>query len=657
MEREADDRVADLERQLEAVRADNERLRCALNEAERQRDAMHRFLDTPAIAITHLGRDGTVLSINERGARNLGGCPSDFEGKSIFDLLPAQAEQARQRIEHTLETGEPLTAESMVKLPAGERFFRSTYCPVLDDHKRPVSIQLVSQEITELKRIEQVLEATEGRLAGILEHAPHFIAVLDLDGSIRYINRTTESDMAKVLGSHASSYFPSSFVQPFQDAFRQVLETARPQLIEIEDRNGRHCEVRLAPSLRHGQVHQVLAFALDISERKQAEERERRLEAQVQHSQKLESLGVLAGGIAHDFNNLLVGILGNAQLAQRERESQSIDDHLQCITQAAQRAADLCRRMLAYAGHGRITLGPVHFSSLCLETLDLLRASVSKRARLRSDCPSELPLVEGDSTQLRQVVMNLLTNASQALGGDDGDIVLCCGVMDCDESYLAHAYLNEALDVGRYVYVEVTDNGCGMDRETQSRMFDPFFTTKESGSGLGLAAVLGIVRSHRGAVRVDSALGRGTTVRVILPAAHVADVQASAPAPLLQASACTILVVDDETMVRAVAKRVLEQADHRVLVAADGVEALELFDEDPSAIDAVLLDLSMPGMDGRQTLAELRARDPRLPVVLASGFSAAADERAWADDPATHFIGKPYNIDALLTALHRALAR
>ena len=261
-----------------------------------------------------------------------------------------------------------------------------------------------------------------------------------------------------------------------------------------------------------GEVRQVLAFAVDITERRAAQQRERDLEAQVLHAQKMESLGVLAGGIAHDFNNLLVGVMGNAELALQAPTAAIAEERIQDIVQASQRAADLCRQMLAYAGRGRLRREVVGVHSLSLEILDLVRASFSKRVRILCECEEGLPTVEGDATQLRQVVMNLLTNASDALGDEGGDIVLRCGMTTWDGTG-AEGEARDRPVAGSYVFIEVSDTGCGMEEDTRRRMFEPFFTSKQLGSGLGLSAALGIIRRHGGIV-VDTAIGQGTTVRV-----------------------------------------------------------------------------------------------------------------------------------------------
>lgn len=607
------------------------------------RAALQAILDTSVLAITHFRRDGTILMINATGARNLGGVPSELVGRNVFDLLPELADQTRERIARAFEGGD-FAVETGVRLPGGERWFRSTYRPIRDADGAPLSVELVSQDVTELKRVEQVLEATEGRLASVLEHAPHIVVLLDLAGVVRYVNRVPEGyTVEQVVGSPGVDHlFPDSAEQLLR-SFARVRETGTPDLIEVEDRTGRSWEVRLAPVVRRGKIHQFIAFVVEVTERKRARERE----ALVQHAQKLESLGVLAGGIAHDFNNLLVGILGNAELLSRRTTDPVDRARLENVVRAATSAAGLCRQMLAYAGRGEVAPEGVDLSRLAAETLDLVRTSISTHARLVCTCPEGLPLVEGDPSQLRQVVMNLLTNASDAFDGRDGSIALTCGVADVDPEH-----------EGRRVYVEVRDTGRGMDAETRRRMFEPFFTTKQLGSGLGLSAVLGIVQGHRGALHVESEPGQGTTIRVSFPeAAPGVRAGRTESRSSLPVRTGRILVVDDEPGVRTVAGEILKSSGHRVSLAAGGAEALERYDADPLGIDGVLLDVTMPGLDGREVLAELRRRSPALPIVLTSGFLPSPDERAqWACDPATRFLAKPYSLDTLVEAFEDLLA-
>ena len=405
------------------------------------------------------------------------------------------------------------------------------------------------------------------------------------------------------------------------------------------------------------------ALQAEIIERELAEEERRKVQVKLLHAQKLESLGVLSGGIAHDFNNLLVGILGNAGLALQDLPDDSpVGETLREIETAALRAADLTRQLLAYAGKGQFFIGPLNLSILVEEMANLLATAVAKNARLDFRFPEALPTIDADATQLRQVVMNLITNASEAIGTASGTIGVRTGVMEADRGYLTDAHLGSGLRAGPYAYIEVQDDGHGMHPATQARIFDPFFTTKFTGRGLGLAAVLGIVRAHRGAIRVTSAPGRGTTIRALFPTGEappgIGESLVPDPAtPAVEERGGTILVVDDEETVRVVARRILQARGLTVRLAGGGVEALHILREDPSAIDLVLLDLTMPDMSGAMTMQELLRIRPDLKVVLSSGY--AQEEAVPTVDvtaAATAFIQKPYRPADLIATILRALA-
>ncbi len=392
--------------------------------------------------------------------------------------------------------------------------------------------------------------------------------------------------------------------------------------------------------------------ALALSRAQMAADRER-LEAQVQHAQKLESLGVLAGGIAHDFNNLLVGILGNAGLALLELGPDSpARARLEEIEASAQRAADLTRQMLAYAGRGQLVWGRVDITALVEEMATLLARVISKKARLTLSLANRLPAVTGDATQLRQIVMNLITNASDALGDQVGTIAVSTGVVEADRARLSAMYLDDQRRPGRYVVVEVSDTGAGMSPDVRARIFDPFFTTKVAGRGLGLAAVLGIIRGHKGGIEVDSEPGKGSTFRVLLPEAPGAEAAAAAPtpsAPGTHAPGQRVLIVDDEESVRSVARAVLERAGFTVLEAESGEQALALVQEGTQP-DVLLLDMTMPGMDGTSTLEAVRRVLPDMKAVFSSGFSQPATASAGLRS-GTAFIQKPYRPADLVAAI------
>ena len=408
----------------------------------------------------------------------------------------------------------------------------------------------------------------------------------------------------------------------------------------------------------NGRVVGASKIARDITDRKRAEEQQRRLEEQLQQAQKLESLGVLAGGIAHDFNNLLVGILGNAELVldgmpANVPQRQAVER----IRRSANRAADLTRQMLAYSGRGRFLVEPLDLSARVREMSELLNSSMSKSVRVQKDLAEDLPRIEADAAQLSQVIMNLITNASEAIGDDGGTVVLRTGVVDVDATYLAGAIVGADAPSGKYAYFEVCDSGCGMDEETIARIFEPFFTTKFTGRGLGLAAVLGIVRGHHGAIRVESRPQRGTTVRVLFPVAgETAHTHASYPhGPLQPNGAGTVLVVDDEEDVRSVARHVLEQAGFAVLLAEDGRVAQDVFRRHADDIDVVLLDLTMPHAGGEVTLEEIRRVRHDVAVVISSGYTAEDVSQRFTGTQLSGFLQKPYTAAALTGIVRTAM--
>lgn len=449
-----------------------------------------------------------------------------------------------------------------------------------------------------------------------------------------------------------------------QDAVARALETQ--SVYEVDHRvvlpDGRvrfiHERAELVMDAATGKPLKFVGTAQDVTERKQAEDERRRLEAQLLQAQKLESLGVLAGGIAHDFNNLLSSILGYADLALHELPAASPTRHL--IGEAvngALRAAELTNQMLAYSGKGRFVVEPVHLAQVLDDMSRLLQMSISKKCALTYNLVPDLPVVEADATQLRQVVMNLVINASEAMGETGGVIAISTGVRHCDRAYLSETYLDENLPAGAYVYLEVADTGSGMTPETRARIFDPFFTTKFTGRGLGLSVVLGIVRGHGGAVKVLSEPGQGTTFRVLLPASAM-PAQAAAQreaGPKEWRGSGTVLVVDDEDMVRDLTRRMLESLGFTVLTAADGEEGVAVFRREDGRICLVLLDMSMPRLDGEETLREMRRIRANVPTILCSGYNEQTATSRFAGIGPSAFIQKPFRYDSLAAVVRRVL--
>ncbi|NLI78882.1 MAG: PAS domain S-box protein [Candidatus Riflebacteria bacterium] len=439
-------------------------------------------------------------------------------------------------------------------------------------------------------------------------------------------------------------------VRGYSDVYEKELRCLDGAVIPVEVRTLVVRDSSGAPSA-------TWAIVRDVRERRHAEEERQRLERQMQHAQKLESLGVLAGGIAHDFNNLLMVTFGHLDLLRRQLDPASQAHwNLQEIEKASRRAADLCQQMLAYSGKGRFEVKAVDLAEVIRDLVIMLEVSVSRKALLQFDLAPALPPVAADVTQIRQVVMNLVINASEAMAGRNGVIRIATGVTDCDQEFLASTWLDEHLPAGPYLWLEVADNGSGMDPLTRSRIFDPFFTTKFAGRGLGLAAVLGIVRGHRGAIQVESEPGHGTTFRIFLPTLRQATQQASplGPAPDWRGSGI-ILLVDDQETIRSVGTALLQGLGFSVVTAADGVEALEILAAAPDRFVLVLLDLTMPRLDGVETFQAMVQRGLRVPVVMVSGYTEQeVSGRLGAVRPAG-FLQKPFQQAGLTAVLSRLL--
>ncbi|MEW6775137.1 MAG: CHASE domain-containing protein [Bdellovibrionota bacterium] len=414
-------------------------------------------------------------------------------------------------------------------------------------------------------------------------------------------------------------------------------------------------EQQLAASLSD-----IVALVLAQWERRREEQARLALERKMVDSQKLESLGILAGGIAHDFNNLLMGVLANASLALLEAPPSSpLRESLRQIETAARRASDLTRQLLAYSGKGRFVVERISLNQVIEEMADLVRITVSKNAALRQELAPNLPPIEADTTQIRQVIMNLLLNASEALGGKGGTISLVTSSVEATREYLEESFSAPGLPAGRYVSLEVSDTGAGMDAETRSRIFDPFFTTKSTGRGLGLSAVLGIIRGHKGALKVYSEPGQGTTFRILLPAADGALSRTTPETGGKKAAALggLALVIDDEEIVRTTTDRMLRWIGFEVLSAPRGVEGLSLFRANQGSLAVTLLDMTMPGMSGIDVFKEIQRIQPGATVVLMSGYNEQDAISRLAGRGLAGFLQKPFTAQELAEKLRQVLGK
>jgi PAS domain S-box-containing protein len=523
----------------------------------------------------------------------------------------------------------------------------------------------IFSNVLERKRAEEELRESGERYRSLADTAEDFIFLVDRHLKLAYTNPAG----LRVLGRPAEDAFGKSLKEIFpglptvsEERLTAVLDGERPAPIErlfSFPGGDRWLSTRLVPVAdAEGGVTAVMGISRDITERKRAEEERRKMEAQFQQTQKLESLGLLAGGIAHDFNNILTSLLGNVDLAIDELPSHSqIRPLLVDVQKGGRQAANLSRQMLAYSGQGIFVIEDIDINALVHEMSSLLESAISKKVGLSTELSADLPAVRADATQLRQIVLNLVSNATDAVGDKGGLVRLRTHATDYDSARLEGACTGSKLVEGRYVTIEVTDTGCGMDDETKDKLFEPFFTTKSTGRGLGLAVVQGIVRGHKGAILVDSELGKGTTFKVLLPTLDhpAAPVEARTKEETGSCGTGMILVVDDEEMVREVAGRILERLGFSVLMASDGVEAINIFRERHDEIACVLLDLKMPNMDGKETFDEMRRINDDVPVILCSGFTEQYSTEQFVDGGLAGFIEKPYGREAVRDKLREVL--
>ncbi len=483
------------------------------------------------------------------------------------------------------------------------------------------------------------LSARNAELAAIFEAFPDLLFELADDGTILSYRAGRADDLyvspSEFLGKKMHEVLPAEPAEGLRAAHERVLAGQRlassEYSLEVAGQTKRF-EARFV-SKAHGVT---IAVVRDLTELRREQDERRQLDVKVQETQRLESLGVLAGGIAHDFNNLLAAITGAVEVISRVTPPESpLSEATQIIRDASWRASELSRQLLAYAGKGRFEMRHLSIGAIVLDTAQLLDSAISKDVHLELDLPEDTPAVHADVAQMRQLVVNLVTNASESIEGV-GRVTV------------------RTRRAGSMIELEVIDDGRGMDATTRQRMFDPFYSTKGPGRGLGLASAIGIVRAHEGDIDVESELGRGTRVLVRLPASdQPAEPTARAHMqPRHKFDGGLVLVVDDEPGLRTVTARLLEGAGLQVLTAADGRAAIELVSE-RGDIDLVVLDKTMPGMSGDQTLEELSRIDPALPVILASGYDPG---EATSSGPRPMIaLQKPYRASALLSAVRTAL--
>ncbi len=630
------------------------------------RDREERFralFDQSPIGVFTYDKNLIITECNERLARMMNSKRETLIG---LDLNVLKESYVAPRIRETLE-GKLVTYDGPYKGTFSDvsLWVSVMGSPLRDGAGNVVGGIVVMEDMTERNVAQAKLKASEERNRLLVDNANEGIVVL-MDWRFVFVNPRF-TNLTGYTPEHLCSRDFTEFVYPddremISTRYRKRLEGDETPFIyeaRLVDHDGAIKWVELNSVLFSWEGKPaVLLFIRDIAERKQAEEERRKMEMQIQQTQKLESLGVLAGGIAHDFNNLLMAILGNIDLALLDLSPSSPSrGNLMEAAKASQRAADLCRQMLAYSGKGRFVSEIINLNEIIEDMRHMLEVSISKKALLRYNFVQGLPSIEADATQMRQIIMNLVINASDAIGEKSGFISISTDVMECDRMYLSQTWLNEGLPEGTYVCIEVADTGCGMDPGMLQKIFDPFYTTKFTGRGLGLAAVLGIVRGHRGAIKLFSERGKGTTFKILLPAVEgTAERLAGSHIPEQGWRGCgTVLLVDDEETIRTLGRRMLERFGFTVVTASNGREALDLFRERPDAIVCVILDLTMPHMDGEEAFRELLKIRKDACVIMSSGYNEQEITHRFSGKGPSGFIQKPYQMDSLAAKLKEVL--
>jgi len=601
--------------------------------------------------------DYRFLEVNPAFETLTGLRADDIIGKRVKEVLPAIEQHWIDRYGIVALTGisnhfENYSAEL-------QRYYEvDVYSP------QPGKFATVIADVTTRKESEEEFRLSVARFRTVLENAADAVFVANPLGRLVYANQKSCELVGfsrdELLVKSLFELVPPMLQEKAQFSFRRALK-GKSVLTEASfvHSNGSHIPIDLnVVLLPDGNVY---GSCRDISSRKLAEKKLQALEKQFQQTQKLESLGALAGGIAHDFNNILTIILGHCFMSKEEADSGIADnDHVQQIEVAANRAADLCRQMLAYAGNSPLLNVQLDLRQLVDETVSMLRSAIKKNVTINRDLKRDVPEIPGDNAQIQQVVMNLIINAAEAIGDRYGTIRVALEKTIIQRESSETDVMGAAIPAGKYACLEVSDTGCGIDEETEKRIFEPFFTTKFTGRGLGMSAVLGIIKSHDGALQLISTPGTGTIFKAYFPAPDTIDtVETTQPEwnlPSIRAN-CTILLVDDEESLRAIGSALLNAMGYSAIAAANGREALEICREQESGIDLILLDMVMPEMGGVDTYHELRKMKPDVPIIFCSGYGIEGILDDFDTDRYVDAIQKPYKPDQLRSTMLNLLEK
>jgi PAS domain S-box-containing protein len=616
-----------------------------------------------------LAVDGRMLEINESIARMHGYTIQEMLQLNLKEIeTPESSALMRERILRLL-AGENLTFEAEHSHKDGHTFHLEVSASLIFSGGDSF-IQCFHRDITERKLAEESLRLSQQKLSTLIETLPDVVFLKDGEGRWQIVNKAglelfglTDLPWQGKNVAQLMQLQPTSrelfhcCVESEELAWQSREPLHTEERVQLQDGKWRNFEVIMVPLFAdNGRREGIVIVGRDVTERKRAEEERRQLEQQLQQAQKLESLGVLAGGIAHDFNNILTVILGHCYLAKDDTGlKQPYSLYFQQIESAANRAADLCRQMLTYAGKRPVVQTRVNLWLLVDDVVKMLQSAIKKNVAIELDLNQRIPEIIGDAGQIQQIVMNLIINASEAIGDAKGTISIVLRNIEFEAGQLKTDTFGTPIRPGKYSCLEVSDTGIGMNSETQKRIFEPFYTTKFAGRGLGMSAIRGIVTSHEGILELTSTEGVGTTFKVAFPVPGTAEQVDFVPAvsTSLYEGAGTILLVEDEQTLRTMGTALLEVMGFTTLSAEHGREALEIFRERSADIDIILLDLIMPVMGGDETYRELRKIAPTVSIVICSGYGVESVTDLIENDRHAGFVQKPYKPEQLRDVMIR----
>ena len=623
-------------------------------------DKIYPDLDMFPDLIVILDAELKIIEANIAFCSRAGITGDDAIGSSICTILDKNAAQGKWLTDNLCipngKSNTEIPVEFQFKSAELAGHFLATLSLMESENDRDRRYLLILRDVSDIQCNDVTLHQEMKLLEDLLENANDMVQSMDPEGRFIYVNRIWREKMGysrdEIKNMKLQDILAPECASKCYNLFTDVMQGKKLGWIETvfiaKDGTKIIVEGNCNCRIENGKAVATRGIFRDITDKKQKEKERQEFERHMQQLQKLESLGLMAGGIAHDFNNLLMGILGFAELSlMREKPSKNIATYIKNIEQAARRAAELTNQMLAYSGHGRYKVGYLDFTQIVKESQFLLTAAVSRKIQMEYDLDASLPLVEADIDQIRQLLINLVTNANEALQDNTGTISITTGSIYADQDYLRSTYIHEKLKEGQYVFIKVEDTGPGIDEEMLSRIFDPFFTTKFTGRGLGLAAVLGIVRGHHGAIKVDSIPGEGTSITVLIPAYEERKIKQPyhetaviTETPLQQ---ITVLLVEDEPTVRQVASLMISDMGLNILEARDGQEGLYLFTKHRDKIALVITDMLMSGMNGMELLKKIRQSGADVPVILSSGYNKQDIVSSVEEKELAGFIHKPYS--------------